>query len=73
MYNSGYLTFTNPTSNCFTFVIYYSLCSLKHLQVLDLSYNDFSNGLPSVVGKITTLNTLELRHCRLKELPQRYV
>ena len=56
-----------------TFVIYYSLCLLKHLQVLDLSDNDFSDGLPSVVGEITTLTTLDLFDCKLKDLPQRYV
>ena len=67
------VVFINVFYSFCIFAVYYSLCSLKHLQVLDLSYNDFSDGLPSVVGEITTLNTLNLSGCKLKDIPQRYV
>ena len=54
------------------YVIYYRLSSLTHLKVLDVTSNSFSQGLPTVITEITSLETLILWGCQLSELPQRY-
>ena len=53
-------------------VVYYRLSSLKQLKVLDVSYNNFTQGLPTVIAEITSLETLKLKECQLSELPERY-
>ena len=58
----------------------FSLFKLTQLQELDLgnklhssSGNDFDRGSISVIGEMTSLVKLNLKSCRLKELPQWYV
>ncbi|XP_067944838.1 malignant fibrous histiocytoma-amplified sequence 1 homolog [Watersipora subatra] len=46
------------------------LKSLKRLKVLTLDFNNFSAGLPPVIGEIGTLEILLLRNCQLTDLPQ---
>ena len=52
--------------------MYYRLSSLKQLKVLDVSENNFTQGLPTVITEITSLETLKLERCKLSELPERY-
>ena len=54
-------------------IILYSLSKLTELSELILSYNNFSTGLPSVIGELTTLKVLHLEWCQLADLPVRYV
>ena len=49
--------------------ILYSLSKLTELKVLDLEGNNFSDGLPDVIGQLTSLNTLNLGGCNLSTLP----
>ena len=56
----------------FGFCLHYRLSSLKQLKVLDVSDNNLTHGLPMVITKITSLETLELRKCYLSQLPERY-
>ena len=51
--------------------VYCSLCKLTELKVLGLSDNNFSDGLPDVIVQLTSLNTLDLRWCKLTTLPVR--
>ncbi|XP_043806124.1 receptor-like protein 1 [Manihot esculenta] len=37
-----------------------SICKLKHLQKLDISYNDFSGNLPLCLANLTSLQQLDL-------------
>ena len=53
-------------------VIYYRLSSLKQLKVLNVGDNNFTQGLPTVITEITSLETLKLKECQLSELPERY-
>ena len=52
-------------------VLYYSVGKLTQLKVLDLWGNKFSDGLPDVIGQLTSLNTLDLESCKLTTLPER--
>ena len=52
---------------------YYSLQSLSQLTVLDLSGNRSLKKVPSVVGKINSLNKLYLSMCGLKDLSEKLV
>jgi Leucine-rich repeat (LRR) protein len=52
------------------YIIYYCrLGSLHKLEELDLEGNNFSAGLPPVVGKLTTLKSLDLERCKLINIP----
>lgn len=51
--------------------IYCSLSSLTQLKVLELSFNNFSDNLPSVITNITSLSHLHLSSCQLVDLPDR--
>ena len=48
------------------------MSQLKCLQKLDLDGNDFSQGLPDVIGELSALTDLSLFQCGLKTLPLRY-
>ena len=50
--------------------IFSSLSKLSQLEVLNLNYNDFSEGLPSVIGELTRLKELNLDRCNIKDLPE---
>ena len=50
---------------------YCSFSKLTELKVLNLSDNNFSDGLPDVIGQLTSLNTLNLKKCKLSTLPVR--
>ena len=50
--------------------IFSSLSKLSQLEVLNLCYNDFSGGLPSVIGELTRLKELDLDRCNIKDLPE---
>ena len=52
-------------------VLYYSVGKLTQLKVLDLWGNKFSDGLPDVIGQLTSLNTLDVQNCILTSLPKR--
>ena len=53
-------------------IIYFRLSSLKQLKVLDVSNNNFTQGLPTVITEITSLEILKLKSCLLFELPHKY-
>ena len=53
--------------------IFYSLDSFHQLKSLELSFNDFSAGLPDVISEMTSLEELSLWKCSLTDLPERYV
>ena len=51
-----------------------SCCRLRehsHLKSLLLRDNNFAEGLPDVIGQLTSLNVLDLRSCSLKNIPSR--
>ncbi|XP_067946311.1 malignant fibrous histiocytoma-amplified sequence 1 homolog [Watersipora subatra] len=47
-----------------------SLSSLTQLEELQLSDNNFKEGLPEVVGTLTSLTELHLIDCQLQDLPE---
>ncbi|XP_067947165.1 malignant fibrous histiocytoma-amplified sequence 1 homolog [Watersipora subatra] len=49
---------------------YFSLSSLTQLKGLALTGNNFKEGLPEVVGTLTTLTELLLDWCQLQDLPE---
>ena len=49
--------------------ICFSISPLPHLKMLDLSWNKFPAGLPSIINQLTTLHELNLSQCRLTDLP----
>ena len=51
--------------------VYCSLGKLTELKVLYLGDNNFSGGLPDVIGQLTSLNRLNLERCNLSTLPER--
>ena len=51
----------------------YSLSKLKELSELVLHGNEFTGGLPSVIGELRTLKVLHIDLCKLVELPIWYV
>ena len=52
-------------------IFFYSFTALDKLSILDLSDNDFSGGLPDVVGGLAALKSLALKNCALTSLPSR--
>ena len=65
------------TLHYIVFVIYTfvscSLIELRRLKCLNLRENDFTEGLPSVIEKLTSLEILHLVECHLKDLPEGWV
>ena len=55
-----------------TIHFYCSLSTLKKLSELYIDKNDFSDGLPSVISELESLTVLNVRDCKLTELPSRY-
>ena len=53
--------------------ICYSLTKLYQLTTLHLDKNDFSKGMPEVIGHMTSLKVLRMINCKLNDLPQRLV
>ena len=46
-----------------------SLSKLSQLRELYLIYNNFREGLPSVIEELTSLEVLNLQWCKLQTLP----
>jgi len=53
--------------------VYYSMSNLKNLKTLNMSGNNFSEGLPDVVTSMTYLRELDISYCKLPTLPERLV
>jgi len=53
--------------------VYYSMFNLKNLETLNMSGNNFSEGLPDVVTSMTSLRELDIQFCELPTLPERFV
>jgi len=53
--------------------VYYSMSNLKNLGTLNMSWNNFSGGLPDVVTSMTSLRKLDISFCNLPTLPERLV
>ena len=51
--------------------MYYSFSNLSRLEELELSKNDFSDGLPDMFGGLGRLRKLTLQECKLDYLPER--
>jgi len=46
---------------------------LKNLEELNIQENEFSAGLPDVVGSIQSVKALDIGNCQLTTLPATYV
>ena len=64
---------TNISCLLCNIVLLYSISKLTKLSELYFRDSNFSDGLPSVIGEITTLKTLSLDWCKLVDLPMRCV
>jgi len=53
--------------------VYYSMSNLKNLETLNMSRNNFSEGLPDVFTSMTSLSELNMKDCALPTLPERFV
>jgi len=53
--------------------VYYSMSNLKNLETLNMSFNNFSEGLPDVFTSMTSLKELNIIYCALPTLPERLV
>jgi len=53
--------------------VYYSMSNLKNLETLDMSRNNFSEGLPDVFTFMRSLRKLSMWNCELATLPERLV
>mgnify|MGYP001796272272 CR=1 FL=1 len=51
----------------------YSICSLTHLEVLDLSENNKLTTLPDRIGDMKSLRKLDVSKCNITQLPDRLV
>ena len=51
----------------------YSMCSLTHLEELDLSWNVELTTLPDRVGDLKSLRKLNVGRCNIFQLPDRLV
>jgi len=52
----------------------YSISSLKNLEVLDISENNLSEGLPdNIFTSLLSLRELNMCYCKLSTLPNRCV
>jgi len=52
----------------------YSISSLKNLEVLNISDNNLSEGLPdNIFTSLLSLRELNMRDCKLSTLPNRCV
>jgi len=53
---------------------YNSMASLKNLEVLNISYNNLSEGLPDdIFTSLLSLRELGMSYCELSTLPNRCV
>jgi len=58
------------SSQCIS--LYYSLCQLTQLEILDVGYNNL-NTVPDVVSSLTSLKWLNMNNCGISSLPERFV
>jgi len=55
-------------------VLCYSISSLENLEVLNISYNNLSEGLPdNIFTSLLSLRELNMKKCKLSTLPDRRV
>jgi len=52
--------------------LYYSLCQLTQLEILDIGDNAL-NTVPDVVSSLTSLKQLDMSYCDISSLPERFV
>jgi len=52
--------------------LYYSICQLTQLEILDM-YNNTLNMVPEVVSSLTSLKQLDINQCGISSLPERFV
>jgi len=55
------------------YYVHYSMSNLKNLETLDMSWNNFSEGLPDVFTSMISLRELSMQNCELPTLPERLV
>jgi len=55
------------------YYLYYSMSNLKNLETLNMSWNNFSVGLPDVFTSMPSLRELDISSCNLPTLPERLV
>jgi len=56
------------------FILYCSISSLKDLEVLNISENNLSEGLPdNIFTSLSSLRELNMSYCKLSALPYRCV
>jgi len=53
--------------------VYCSMSNLKNLETLNMSGNNFSDGLPDLFTSMTSLRELDMQYCKLETLPERLV
>ena len=66
--NSNEICKNSSIDHCYGVSTTVTICrfqSLQKLQVLDVSYNDFSKGLPDVISLLSSLRELNLNSCDL--------
>jgi len=52
--------------------LYYSLSQLAQLEILNIGRNTL-NTVPDVVSSLTSLKQLNMSHCGISSLPERFV
>jgi len=55
-----------------TFFYYYSLCQLTQLEKLNIAKNPLHT-VPEVVSSLTSLKELDMRSCKLSDIPERFM
>jgi len=58
--------------SCHSITFYYSLSQLTQLEILDIRDNTL-NTVPDVVSSLTSLEWLDMYHCGISSLPERFV
>jgi len=53
--------------------VYCSMSNLKNLETLNMSHNNFREGLPDVFTSMTCLRKLNMVNCKLPTLSERLV
>jgi len=59
--------------SCHSITLCYSLSQLTQLEKLNIGYNFTLNTVPDVVSSLTSLKQLDMSHCRISSLPERFV